>query len=103
MVCMKVGKAMQATKRSAINFSRIYKACHITAQTQNIPAIEYLKGSPTRDFQLQVFSMLSVSSGSLSIPLGPFRIFSKIRVDTVFGEKIFIGGVTDTGYKREKF
>ncbi len=40
-----------------------------------------LKGSLTRDFQYQIFFHKSVSPRPLSIPLGPFRIFSKIRGD----------------------
>jgi len=39
-----------------------------------------LKGHLTRDFQLQIFYE-SVSPRPLSIPLGRFRIFSKIRGD----------------------
>ncbi len=56
-----------------------------------------LKGSLTRDFRLQVFFI----NGPLSIPLGPFRIFSKIRGD--IREWIFMSGVNDTGEKRVKF
>ncbi len=37
------------------------------------------KGSLTRDFRHQIFFHKSVSPRPLSIPLGPFRIFSKIR------------------------
>ncbi len=43
----------------------------------------------------------SVSLGPLSIPLGPFWMFSKIRGD--IHEWMFISGVNDTGKKREKF
>ncbi len=39
------------------------------------------KESLTRDFRDQIFFHKSVSPGPLSIPLGPFRIFSKIRGD----------------------
>jgi hypothetical protein len=39
------------------------------------------KESLTRDFRLKVFFHKSVSPGPLSISLGPFRIFSKIRGD----------------------
>ncbi len=42
-----------------------------------------------------------MSPGPLSIPLGPFRIFSKIRGD--IREWMFISGVNDTCEKREKF
>ncbi len=42
-----------------------------------------------------------MSTGPLSILLGPFRIFSKIRGD--IREWMFISGVNDTGEKREKF
>ncbi len=37
----------------------------------------------------------------MSIPLGPFQIFSKIRGD--IHEWMFTSGVDDTGEKREKF
>ncbi len=42
-----------------------------------------------------------MSLGYLSVPLGPFRIFSKIRGD--IRESMFISGVNDTGDKRGKF
>ncbi len=60
-----------------------------------------VKGSLTRDFRLQVFFHKSVSLGPLSIPLGPFKFFSKILGD--IREWMFISGVNDTGEKREKF
>ena len=50
-----------------------------------------LKGSLTRDFRAQV------SPRPISIPLGPFWIFSKIRGD--IRELMFIAGVNDTGEK----
>ncbi len=40
-----------------------------------------LKGTVPRDFRLQSFFHESVSPKPLSIPLWPFRIFSKIRRD----------------------
>jgi hypothetical protein len=40
-----------------------------------------IKGTVPRDFRLQVFLHESVSLKPLSISLGPFRIFSKIRGD----------------------
>ena len=43
-----------------------------------------LKGTVSRDFLLLVFFMNQFPPKPLSIPLGPFRIFSKIRGDTVF-------------------
>ncbi len=52
-----------------------------------------VKGSLTRDFQLQFFSWISVP-GPLSIPLGSFRHFLKIC-----GEWKFISGVNDNGDK----
>jgi hypothetical protein len=55
----------------------------------------------TRDFMTWDFFHKSVYPGPLSIPLGPFRIFSKIRGD--IREWMFISGVNDTGEKREKF
>jgi hypothetical protein len=48
------------------------------------------KGSLTPDFRLQVFFHESLSPGPQSIPLGPFRIFSKIRGD--IRELMFITG-----------
>ncbi len=56
-----------------------------------------VKGSLTQDFWLQVFFHKSVSPGPLSIPLGPFKIFLKIRGD--IRELLFITGVNDTGEK----
>ncbi len=47
----------------------------------NIFARLSLKGTVSRDFLLLVFLHESVSPKPLSIPLGPFRIFSKIRED----------------------
>ncbi len=46
-------------------------------------AIEHstFKGTVSRDFRLPWFFHESVSPKSLSIPLGPFRIFSKNRGD----------------------
>ncbi len=41
-----------------------------------------------------------MSPGPLSIQLGSFRIFSKIRVDN--RERMFVSGVNDTGEKRKK-
>ncbi len=41
----------------------------------------FIKGTMSRDFRLMVFFHESVSPKPLSIPLGPFRIFSKIRRD----------------------
>ncbi len=55
----------------------------------------------TRDFRHQIFFHKSVSPGPLSIPLGPFQIFSKILGD--IREWMCISGVNDTGEKREKF
>ncbi len=51
----------------------------------------FLKGSLTRDFPIQVFFMNLCSSGPLSIPQGPFRIFTKIRGD--IRNFVFITGV----------
>jgi hypothetical protein len=58
--------------------------------------INKLKGSLTRDFFHK-----SVSPAPLSIPLGPFQIFSKIRGDIC--EWMFISGVNDTSEKRNIF
>ncbi len=63
--------------------------------------LDDFKGSLTREFRLQVFFHKSVSPGPLSIPLGPFRIFSKIRGDN--RKWMFITGVNDTGNKWKKF
>jgi hypothetical protein len=56
-----------------------------------------IKGSLTRDFRAQVFFHESVSPRPISIPLGPFWIFSKIRGD--IRELMFIACVNDTGEK----
>ncbi len=53
--------------------------------------------SDTR-FSTSVFFHESVYPGPLSIPLGSFRLFSKIRRDNL--EWMFISGVNDTGDKR---
>jgi hypothetical protein len=44
-------------------------------------AMNRFKGTVSRNFRLLVFFRESVSPKPLSIPLGPFRIFSKIRWD----------------------
>ncbi len=81
-------------------------AIHLTTQHPGLatpPPIElratatHIKGSLTRDFRSQFFFHESVSLGPLSIPLGPFQIFSKIRRDN--REWMFISGVNDTGDK----
>ncbi len=59
-----------------------------------------LKGICHEIFSFKFFSCISFS-GPLSIPWGPFRIFSKIRGD--FREWMFISDVNDTCDKREKF
>ncbi len=60
---------------------------------ENLPK-GMIKGSLTRDFRLQVFSWISVLR-PLTILLGPFRIFSKIRRD--IREWMFITAVNNTG------
>ncbi len=55
-----------------------------------------LKGVWHEIFELRFFHE-SVSSRPISIPLGPFWIFSKIRGD--IRELMFIAGVNDTGEK----
>ncbi len=57
------------------------------------------KGPVPRDFRLQVF-LWSVSPQPMSIPLGPFRIFSKIRVD--IRRSRCTTGVVETGDKWRK-
>ncbi len=56
-----------------------------------------LKGSLTRDFRLQFFFLIQCIPGPLSIPLGSFLLFLKIRRDN--REWMFISGVNDTGDK----
>ncbi len=58
------------------------------------------KGTVPRDFRLQVFFNESVTPSPLSIPLGPFRIFSKIRED--IRSSRCTNGVVDTGGKWKK-
>jgi hypothetical protein len=59
--------------------------------------LRVLKRSLTRDFRLQVFVMDQSSLGpSTGIPLGPFRIFTKIRRDIRY---FVFTGVNDTGDK----
>jgi hypothetical protein len=55
---------------------------------------QYVKGTVSRDFLLLVFFM---NQFPLSIPLGPFRIFSKIRGD--IRSSRLTTGITDTGGK----
>ncbi len=59
-----------------------------------------LKGQVSRDFRLLVFFHESVSPKPLSIPLGPFRFFSKIRED--IRSSRCTTGVVDTGGKWKK-
>ncbi len=54
---------------------------------------ERIKGSLTRDFLLQV----KVYPRPLSIPLGPFQIFTKIRGDV--RSFLSIAGINDSGDK----
>jgi hypothetical protein len=54
----------------------------------------FIKGSLTRDFRLQVFSWISFPRAP-EYPIGPFRIFTKIRRD--IHSFVFIAGVIDTG------
>ncbi len=73
-------------------------------KTQRMPlntsAVLLYRESDTR-FSTSGFFHKSVSPGPLSIPLGSFRIFLKIRGD--FREWMLISGVNDTGERREKF
>ncbi len=57
-----------------------WAAAHSHCQSKQ-RLIIFLKGTVSRDFLLLVFFHESVSPKPLSIPLGPFRIFSKIRED----------------------
>ncbi len=57
-----------------------------------------IEGTLTRDFRLQVFfSINQLSPGPLSIPEGPFQIFTKIRAD--IRNSVFTAGVNDTNDK----
>ncbi len=58
------------------------------------------KGTVPRDFRLRVFFHESVSPKPLSIPIEPFRIFSKIRGD--IRSSRYTTGVADTGGKWQK-
>jgi hypothetical protein len=60
-------------------------------------ALNDLKGSLTRDFQLQVSCMNQCPPGPQVFHWGRFSIFLKIRGD--IRECIFIAGVIDTGNK----
>jgi hypothetical protein len=62
--------------------------------------VRHIKGSLTRDFRLQVFFRKSVSPWPLSMPLGSFRFFSKIRGDN--RDWMLFSRVIDTGDKKEK-
>jgi hypothetical protein len=55
------------------------------------------KGTVSRDFLLLVFFHESVSPKPLSIPLGPFRIFPKIR--GYIRSSRLTTGINDTGGK----
>jgi hypothetical protein len=59
-----------------------------------------LRGTVPRDFRLQSFFHESVSPKPLSLPLGPFHFFSKIRGD-IRSSRCTIG-VVDTGGKWKK-
>ncbi len=59
-----------------------------------------LKGTVSRDFSLLVFFHQSVSPQPQCIPVGPFRIFSKIRGD--IRSSLLTTGVVDTGGKWKK-
>jgi len=78
-----------------IFFMVIFKKILLFAFMENT-----LKGVWHEIFDISFFHK-SVSPGPLSIPLGPFQIFSKIRGD--IREWMFISVVNDTGEKREKF
>jgi hypothetical protein len=54
-----------------------------------------IKGTVSRDFLLLVFFDESVSPQPQGVPLGPFRIFSKIRGD--IRKSRCTTGVNDTG------
>ncbi len=60
----------------------------------------WFKGTVSWDFRHLVFFHESISPKPLSIPLGPFRISSKIREDIC--RSWFTTGVTDTGGKWKK-
>ena len=65
------------------------------------PISHEFKGTVSLDFLLLVFFHESVSPKALSIPLGPFQIFSKIRGD-IRSSMLTTGlntGVNDTGGK----
>jgi hypothetical protein len=55
-----------------------------------------LKGTVSRDFLLLAFFMNQFPPKALSIPLGPFRIFSKIRGD-IRSSRLTTGGKFATG------
>ncbi len=57
-------------------------------------------GTVSRDFRLLIFFMNQFPLKPLSIPIGPFRIFSKIRGD--IRSSRCTTGVVDTGGKWEK-
>ncbi len=57
----------------------------------------FLKGTVPRDFRLLVFFHESVSPKPLSIPLGPFRIVSKIGGD-IHSSRLTTGVVDTTGH-----
>ena len=59
------------------------------------PISHEFKGTVSLDFLLLVFFHESVSPKPVSIPLGPFRFFSKIRVN--IRSSTCTTGVVDTG------
>ncbi len=66
-------------------------------KTKQVDLVDvYLKGVWHVIFDFMFF-LESVSPGSMTTPLGPFRIFLKIREDIL--EWMFITGVNDTGNK----
>jgi hypothetical protein len=62
------------------------------------PISHEFKGTVSLDFLLLVFFHESVSPKALSIPLGPFRIFSKIHGD--IRSSRLATGINDTGGKQ---
>jgi hypothetical protein len=77
-----------------------YRIREVSGLALNVGIQSGLIGGLTRDFEVKFFYKW-VSPGPLSVPLGPFRFFLKIRGD--IRKSMFIGGVNDTGDKRENF
>jgi len=86
-----------ADRRAGGEGRSAYSIPQICQQKQLYLTVLLLKGTVSRDFLLLVFFMNQFPPKPLSIPLGPFRIFSKIRGDIRSSRLTTV--INDTGDK----